>query len=99
MPRPSARFEAIVPKKPITKVRRDRIVSELQNIQSGVISRISKYPPQRTGSPYRRTGEYGRRWTKRGPHVVGRDLVAEVGTNLEYAVWVGGSRSTDPGPG
>ena len=97
MPQPSVRFEPIRPKKPITKVRRDRIVSELQNIQSGVINRMSKYPSQRPGSTYRRTGEYGRRWTRRGPRILGKDLVAEVGSNLEYAPYVGGSKSRRPG--
>lgn len=89
------RFEAIVPKVPIHKASQMKIVARLADIQYAILNRMQDYP-SKTSPNYRRTGEYGRRWTKSGPSVKGNDLVAEVGTNLEYAPFVGGFTSQPP---
>lgn len=62
----------------------------------GVIARQTRYPPQRSGTRYRRTGEYGRRWTMKGPSPLKLGLMIQVGSNLEYAGYVGGLKKKKP---
>ncbi|KKK81514.1 hypothetical protein LCGC14_2812660, partial [marine sediment metagenome] len=61
------RFEPIRPKKPIVKVSLPKVVGTLTQFAVAVIAKQTRYPAQRSGSRYRRTGEYGRRWTMRPP--------------------------------
>lgn len=58
----------------------ERSVMILQNA-------LAKYPAQRPGSTYRRTGTLGRSWTTRVNREGGR-LVGRVGTNVIYAPFV-----------
>jgi len=92
-------LEPILPKRrvgPSAAVVLAKLTGALNQFGLGVIDRQSKYPPQSPRTRYRRTGEYGRRWTKRGPRRSGRDLVVEAGTNLSYAPYVGGFRARRP---
>ena len=83
-------FTAIVPKNKVINVDAQRIASLLKDVQRATHNRVAKYPRPPAESTYRRTGEYGRRWTSPAPHMQGDDLVAEIGSNLEYASYVGG---------
>jgi hypothetical protein len=48
---------------------------------------MAKYPAQRAGSSYRRTGTLGRRWTSVVTESV-NGLVGTVGNNTSYGPWV-----------
>lgn len=83
-------FTAIVPKNKVATVDGKKIEGLLKDVLKAAHNRVTKYPSPPPASTYRRTGDYGRRWTPDGPKMVGGDLVAELGTNLEYASYVGG---------
>ncbi len=92
------RFEPIVPKKKVIRpaVSLAAVGGALIAFALGVTSRLSDYPAQRPRSRYRRTGELGRRWTRKGPSVTAAALVVEVGSNLKYAPFVEGFRTRRP---
>ena len=52
---------------------------------------MAEYPPQRTGSRYRRTGTLGRRWTTR-VNRSGNGVEGRVGNNIAYGPWVQSKR-------
>lgn len=87
---------AIIPKRPVSNVQLGRIVAALQGWQTASLRRVTKYPRQKPTTRYRRTGEYGRRWTMPPPAIEGSALVARIGSNLSYASFVGGFTSQDP---
>ena len=68
----------------------------MSDLGLAVVQRIAKYPPQRPGTRYRRTGTLGRGWTKQGPAMEGSDLVVKVGNNVEYTPSVQGFTSEEP---
>ena len=55
-----------------------------------VVDRMAEYPPQRSGSSYRRTGTLGRRWTQTQPVVEhgATELSVSVGNVTEYGPYV-----------
>ena len=87
-------FIPIIPKRPITRFSAARVVQEMTVTVLDMVNRLAKYPPQQT--PYRRTGQLGRTWTKDGPMVIGTDLVAEAGNKTTYAAKVQGFKSKTP---
>jgi hypothetical protein len=73
-----------------------RIVrQELKNVASksllGMQSEITDYPPQPEGTPYKRTGLYGKKWLVKVENV-GATIEGTLGTNLSYAPYVRGPR-------
>jgi hypothetical protein len=58
----------------------ERSVERLRN-------RMADYPPQRTGSSYRRTGTLGRRWTTR-VEALATGARGRVGNNTRYGPFV-----------
>lgn len=50
-------------------------------------NRMADYPPQRTGSSYRRTGTLGRRWTTR-IEALSTGVRGRVGNNTRYGPFV-----------
>lgn len=92
MPNPNDRIvlTAIVPKGKVAQVNVGKIAQQLQNVLNAARTRLTRYPSQRQPTAYVRTGEYGRRWTTTPPAVIGNDMEGTLGTNLEYAGYVGG---------
>ncbi len=83
----------------------DKIAAKLGRLNIGSILRdpmtraalrvqtdMQKYPPQRAGSAYRRTGTLGRRWTT--PRVISeaRRVEGSVGNNTSYGPFVQSSQ-------
>lgn len=98
---PGPLFEPIRPKgRVMPNVSIMKLAPLLVRFAVGVIGRQTKYPPQRTPpsgrKPRRRTGEYGRRWTMKGPSPLKLGLAIEVGSNLSYAPYVGGLKTKKP---
>jgi len=99
-------FTVIRPKRPIVKVNRMAVVALLGRFGTATTGSVATYPPSR--STYRRTGELGRRWTRRGPQMEGADLVVRVSNNARgrrsrrypqgfgYARAVQGFRTREP---
>jgi len=87
-------LKPIVPKGPLTKANKGAVVAAMRNWAANSVSDLSRYPPTR--STYRRTGRLGRSWTFSGPAAKGKDLVVEVGNNVEYAPFVEGLETQDP---
>lgn len=54
-------------------------------------ARMSKYPNQRGGTKYRRTGSYGRRWTHKVT-IAGGTITGKIGNNIEYGPYVGSAQ-------
>lgn len=87
-------LQPIGPKRRVMpKVSVAEIGGVLVKFAVAVIDRQTRYPPQRAGARYRRTGTYGSRWTMKGPMVKGMGLVIQAGSNLEYAPKVGGMKT------
>ncbi len=84
------RFEPIRPKKPVVKVSLPKVFGTLTQFAVAVISKQTRYPAKPARIKRRRTGEYGRRWTMRPPRPHKLGLMVQVGSNLEYAPYVGG---------
>lgn len=95
-------FRAIVPRRRVFNVPdRARLLGLIEIRWAGqVLSTISPYPPQATGSRYRRTGTLGRNWRHR--REVGADLRVVIENPAErnarkYAGYVSGYRRRPPG--
>lgn len=82
----------------------DKVAANLDRLNIGAILRdpmhratlrvqadMQKYPPQRAGSPYRRTGTLGRRWTTRVVSEA-RRVEGSVGNNTVYGPFVQSSQ-------
>lgn len=89
-------FQPIVPKNPIVKIDLGKVNKALSRFAFRVVEKQTKYPPVPAGSKYTRTGRYGQSWTKRGPKVVGFNVVVEAGTNIAYGSFVGGFKTVNP---
>lgn len=76
-------FIPIIPTGPVSNFSRARLVGRMSQLGLDIVRRAANYPASKTS--YRRTGELGRRWTKRGPNLSGGGLAVEVGNNLRYA--------------
>ncbi len=85
------RLEVVRPKGPISKYSKSKVVGRMRKLGLDVVRVAANYPTQRTS--YRRTGRLGQSWTTRGPLVIGRDLVVEVGNKMGYAGRVMGLKS------
>lgn len=85
------RFEPIVPKGPIHKISKRKVVDRLGDAVLSIVNRMGKYPPSRT--EYRRTGTLGRGWAADGPRSEGSDLVATAGNKVIYAPFVQGLKN------
>jgi hypothetical protein len=54
-------------------------------------ARMSRYPPPRAGSKYRRKGTYGKKWTHEVT-LTAKSLTGRAGNNLLYGPYVGSER-------
>ena len=88
------RLEPIVPKRPISKANKGKVLGALRDFGADMVNRMGEYPAARTS--YRRTGNLGKSWTFDGPKARGGDIVVEVGTNIGYGSFVQGLKSQDP---
>ena len=96
MAKPGLRFVPIVPKGRVgPNVSRGKVLGILNSWATNVIDKQTRYPAPPAGSTYRRTGEYGRRWTRRAGFL-GKFFGVQVGSNLEYAPYVGGFKKRKP---
>jgi hypothetical protein len=96
MAKPPFRFVPVVPKRRVgPNVSRGKVLGLLNHWATAVISTQTQYPSPPAGSKYRRTGEYGRRWTRR-TGFVGQFFGVQVGSNLDYAARVGGFKTRKP---
>lgn len=91
---PSFRLIAVVPKRPVSKAKRAGIASALNKLGLDIVKGAANYPTQ-VSATYRRTGDLGKGWSKKGPFPSGSDLVVEVGNKEEYVGYVMGFRSGD----
>lgn len=90
-------FIPIMPKRRVgPNVKRGKVLGVLNHWATNVLSRQSLYPPKPAHVKRRRTGEYGRRWTRRVSGGLGQFFGVQVGTNLEYAPFVGGFKTRKP---
>lgn len=85
------RFIPITPKRRVMpKVSIAGVGVVLVKFAVAVIGRQTLYPPKPARIKRRRTGDYGRRWTMKGPQAFKAGLMIQAGSNLEYAARVGG---------
>lgn len=79
----------------LEKVGRLDTMSYLQPpMQRGLyrlLSKMASYPSAPSGSKYRRTGTYGRKWTTNIKQS-STSLQGKIGINLSYAPWVGSGK-------
>lgn len=71
----------------ILELLRDPMYRAVLRIQT----RMSRYPPPRAGSKYRRSGAYGKKWTHEVT-LTAKSLTGRAGNNLLYGPYVGSER-------
>ena len=71
----------------ILELLRDPMYRAVLRIQT----RMSRYPPPRAGSKYRRSGAYGKKWTHEVV-LTAKSLTGRAGNNLLYGPYVGSER-------
>ena len=83
------RLAPILLKGPIAKADIGKVKGALRKWGLNMVRHMDDYP-QQLPTPYRRTHALGQSWTTSGPHVQGRDVVQEAGSNKTYAGYVEG---------
>ena len=71
----------------ILEILRDPMYRAVLRLQA----RMSRYPPPRAGSRYRRTGAYGKKWTHEVT-LTAKSLTGRAGNNILYGPYVGSER-------
>ncbi len=87
-------FRPIIPKRdpfPNVPKQQAQLLAILSNIGRSGQEKLSSYPTAQT--PYRRSGELGRKWDVDGPKHTGNDLIIKVGNNAGHAPIVQGPTS------
>lgn len=73
---------------------RAALVQQMRQLVADAHREVAAYPAP--NSDYRRTGTYGKRWSTT-VEVFPSSIVGRVGSNLSYAVYVGGPKSGGKG--
>lgn len=82
--------------RPLVRVDRAAVIRQMGGFGSALANRMARYPTQRPNVRYRRTGNLGRRWAKRGPQISGTSMTVTVINNSGYAQFPQGFISVDP---
>lgn len=80
-------------KKTTRKIDIQKATTQLRYFGDAAITYMRHYPAKNSKT-YKRKNEQGLKggWDKRGPNLRGGNLFVEVFNNVDYAVWVQGSR-------